>query len=229
MKRFVFMALIVAVVFAASMASADLVQLKFVDVAPGSINVGVDGRGTIVAGLYNLQFYPPVSVAVPTSVSGCCVDPAWASSSFQEYSLSRVAANSSYAAAMYLMDKYVTTTPALAQVAIWETVWDWSNPVNLSGNNFKLLSGLDITQQNTVIDYVNEAKVAYANGLITTALLNKYVLAESPVNNGYGISPQDYIFRSETTSVPPVPIPPTVYLLGAGLVGLVGLRRKFRK
>jgi hypothetical protein len=26
-----------------------------------------------------------------------------------------------------------------------------------------------------------------------------------------------------------VPIPPTVYLLGAGLLGLVGLRRKFRK
>lgn len=37
-------------------------------------------------------------------------------------------------------------------------------------------------------------------------------------------------YASETPSqVPNVPIPPTVYLLGAGLVGLFGLRRKFKK
>jgi hypothetical protein len=34
---------------------------------------------------------------------------------------------------------------------------------------------------------------------------------------------------TKTYVAPPVPIPPTVYLLGVGLIGLVGLRRKFRK
>ncbi len=35
------------------------------------------------------------------------------------------------------------------------------------------------------------------------------------------------LYGAGETSAPPVPIPPTVYLLGAGLVGLVGLRRRF--
>jgi hypothetical protein len=35
------------------------------------------------------------------------------------------------------------------------------------------------------------------------------------------------LYGGGETVAPPVPIPPTVWLLGAGLVGLVGLRRRF--
>ena len=46
--------------------------------------------------------------------------------------------------------------------------------------------------------------------------------------SGYG---EYQIFRHSgpDSSTPPVPVPPTVWLLGSGLLGLVGLRRKFRK
>ena len=39
----------------------------------------------------------------------------------------------------------------------------------------------------------------------------------------------DNVSVASGTSVPAVPIPPTAYLLGAGLLGLVGLRRRFKK
>jgi hypothetical protein len=35
------------------------------------------------------------------------------------------------------------------------------------------------------------------------------------------------ILRPDGTGISPVPIPPTVWLLGSGLVGLIGLKRKF--
>ena len=34
---------------------------------------------------------------------------------------------------------------------------------------------------------------------------------------------------NDTTGTPPVPVPPSVWLLGSGLIGLVGLRRRFKK
>jgi hypothetical protein len=51
-----------------------------------------------------------------------------------------------------------------------------------------------------------------------------YVLNLTNLSGGLA---QDMLYyKSEGNSVP---IPPTVYLLGAGLLGLVGMRRKFRK
>lgn len=45
----------------------------------------------------------------------------------------------------------------------------------------------------------------------------------------YNTAHGEAYFDNITLAPTPVPIPPTVWLLGAGLVGLAGLRRKFRK
>ena len=37
------------------------------------------------------------------------------------------------------------------------------------------------------------------------------------------------IYGGSTETAPPVPVPPTVWLLGSGLLGLVGLRRRFSR
>jgi len=43
-----------------------------------------------------------------------------------------------------------------------------------------------------------------------------------------GDESNDISFASLTTDAPPVPVPAAVWLLGSGLVGLIGLRKKFR-
>jgi hypothetical protein len=48
----------------------------------------------------------------------------------------------------------------------------------------------------------------------------------SGINNGGQIA---ILSESGPDKVAPVPVPPAVYLLGAGLIGLVGLRKRFNK
>jgi hypothetical protein len=63
-------------------------------------------------------------------------------------------------------------------------------------------------------------------------------LASSPASVNLGFSGIDEIrfttaankyWMMDNANMAPVPIPPTVWLLGSGLIGLVGLRRRFNK
>ena len=58
-----------------------------------------------------------------------------------------------------------------------------------------------------------------------TGNLGVFVLNLTTLDNGPAQDMLVWTAKPETF----VPIPPTVYLLGAGLLGLVRLRRKFRK
>jgi len=60
------------------------------------------------------------------------------------------------------------------------------------------------------------------NGQFAVKVMNLYNDA------GYTSPAQDQLVYTDSTGGG-VPIPPTIYLLGAGLLGLVGLRRKFKK
>jgi len=77
---------------------------------------------------------------------------------------------------------------------------------------------------------VNSANVPLETGVSAGA----DAVALAMLNSLTGTGPMAYLegLRNDTIQdlvIQPVPIPPAVWLLGSGLLGLVGLRRKFRK
>lgn len=65
--------------------------------------------------------------------------------------------------------------------------------------------------------------LAYLSGWIND---DSWDAAENHVSNWSGTMNMRYIYESV---IPPVPIPPSVFLLATGLVGLAGFRRNFKK
>jgi hypothetical protein len=230
MRRFVFASVIVLVFFAASMASAYTVQLAYTGVTDGAaVTLAGKLNGGYLAGNYNATI-----AGYDDSFSGFCVDWATANSlnSPSDYNLVGIADDSRYEAAAWVMENYNTQaygySAVAAQIAIWELVWDWdtrSSPSLTTGN----------------LIYSGDTYYSTASALITAALTgmstfdqSKYMIALSPdtgdsLGNGY----QDFIFQRN--DVPgnmvsaPVPIPPAAYLFSAGLIGLIGVRRRFQK
>jgi hypothetical protein len=85
---------------------------------------------------------------------------------------------------------------------------------------------------NTQVDEVwtgTSASSGWENWTFTAPSTKSYTLVlgitEPSIQTMHGAVSFDGI----TLTSAPVPIPPTVWLLGAGLVGLAGMRRKFRK
>jgi hypothetical protein len=230
MRKFVFASIIVLLFFAASMASAYTVQLAYTGVSNGAA-VTLAGKLTgngYLAGNYTANITN--NMTNYGSFTGFCVDWAAANSPnvYSPYNLVGIAEDSRYEAAAWVMANYSTPTygysAAAAQIAIWELVWDWNN-TNLAAGNL-IYSGI---------------YSADATELITDALAGRnsfdqsnYMIALSPAtDDSLGYPYQDFIFRR---TVPiggmvsaPVPIPPAAYLFSAGLIGLIGVRRRFQK
>lgn len=222
-KFFVLLVLIISVFFVASMSEAALVTYNGVD-NPVPVNITAPFLGTINTS----AGYAKINVDT-LNYFAFCVDPSYATYTPTEYTvLSATTMENKYKAAAWVLDQAlngVFTDKAAAQIAVWELVFDWGNSVNLTANSFILNSPGDPLKA-TATGYALSALSAY--GTWTGA--NNYSVAVKPDPGYYGVSPQDFVFAFETQTVnPPVPIPPTAYLLGAGLLGLVGLRRKFKK
>ncbi len=106
------------------------------------------------------------------------------------------------------------------------------SPGNLPQNTFYLNSrcdeGVDPTGKLLVRLWIDYPSMP-SGSIIEMALFNDFIANEAMSENG-SIEPIDAILGKTTIFVKAsVPIPSAVWLLGSGLIGLVGFRRKFKK
>ena len=155
------------------------------------------------------------------SYKGFCVDPQFESPVFYA-DIIAITDGSRYEAAAYLMGKYYGTTiynnqkAAQVQLAIWELVWDFGGSYNLAVGNFQ--TAAYTTEVNALI--------SEATGALPSFTPSGYYVVASPPGGHLGDSfnqpVQDFMFRQ-------VPEPTTVLLLGLGMIGVAGIRRKMKR
>ena len=120
------------------------------------------------------------------------------------YTLTPLYDDPDYLAAAWIAENYLATQKDDAQVAIWEIMMD--EAFNLSGGIFR--STYDTASVYAIYDAYASAA---AGGIV---LGSNWVVA---VNESY----QDFLVN--------VPEPPSILLLGMGMIGLAGVGRRFRK
>jgi len=230
-KRLVCIAVALAFVLGASMASADvIVELREVGTTPANNVVGIAGyyTGDVYAGRYNLEVkVPPDDQAI--DVDGYCIDPTLSTSSFIDYKLVGIPDGTGYEAAAYLLSQPYTGEQATeAQVAVWELTWDYekNNPFSLTEGNLQVTGGLSEAQKAEVEAMYDAALAAIAGGWDQTG----YVLALNPTDEVLGDwqQAQDYVIGTPVPYNTVVPLPGALVLLGAGLFRLAAYSRKRR-
>jgi hypothetical protein len=221
---------IIGLVFVAALVSflpltAQAYMLKYDSTSAGLAFGGYIGdtayNGT--AGIYSL------SIQVPSSTfQAFCIENVYSSTQYSEYSLVPIATGDQDAVrAAWLFNAYRlgglntyatgNTLAAATQVAIWELMTETGTGHNvLSGGTSTSMSYAALAQ--TLVDLALGANISSFN-------VSGYALA---ISNNH----QDFLVplnSSEGSIVSAVPVPPAVWLLGSGLVGLVGLRKRLKK
>jgi len=74
---------------------------------------------------------------------------------------------------------------------------------------------------------LNSGSPSQTNGLIFSVSANQYIVAFEDGGSSQPLGDKDYndMVLVVTRTFHPIPLPPTVLLLGSGLLGLVGLRK----
>ena len=117
----------------------------------------------------------------------------------------------------------INTTPYIwsdYHIEFFDTNW---GPINL---NLILTSAFDSVFQSIAMGTTTfPNRIDYWNGLVYP---NGFVSVGFTLATG-GVLPQDFIIRQVATTESPVPLPAAFWLLGGGLIGLFGIKKKYSK
>ncbi len=124
-----------------------------------------------------------------------------------------------YSTAAWVAQNYYLTQKAAAQIAIWEIIYDGEDNFDLTSGAFKSLAS-GYGDWNPA---ANAIWAAIPKSPSFPTYSNQWALAVSPRVQVNGTVREAY---AQNYLVQHVPEPTTLFLLGLGLVGLAGIRRK---